>query len=49
VLDTDKNFAQFCDLDAFFDNVFRDDDTDSTRFDVTAPADEDVLDLSTLS
>ena len=26
VLDTDANFAQFCDLDAFFDNLFKDDD-----------------------
>jgi hypothetical protein len=25
VLDTDANFAQFCDLDAFFDNIFTDD------------------------
>ena len=25
VLDTDANFAQFCDLDAFFDNIFSDD------------------------
>lgn len=25
VLDTDANFSQFCDLDAFFDNVFKDD------------------------
>jgi len=24
VLDTDENFSQFCDLDAFFDNVFKD-------------------------
>src|SRR4249919_1593130 len=24
VLDTDSNFAQFCDLDAFFDNLFKD-------------------------
>ena len=24
VLDTSANFAQFCDLDAFFDNVFKD-------------------------
>jgi hypothetical protein len=29
VLDTDANFAQFCDLDAFFDNIFSDDDTES--------------------
>jgi hypothetical protein len=27
VLDTDANFSQFCDLDAFFDNVFKDDGT----------------------
>ena len=26
VLDTDSNFSQFCDLDAFFDNLFKDDD-----------------------
>jgi hypothetical protein len=25
VLDTNSNFAQFCDLDAFFDNLFKDD------------------------
>src|SRR3954453_17128862 len=25
VLDTDANFAQFCDLDAFFDSLFKDD------------------------
>lgn len=25
VLDTDANFAQFCDLDAFFDNIFTED------------------------
>jgi hypothetical protein len=25
VLDTDSNFSQFCDLDAFFDNLFKDD------------------------
>ena len=25
VLDTDASFAQFCDLDAFFDNIFSDD------------------------
>jgi len=25
VLDTDANFAQFCDLDAFFENIFTDD------------------------
>ncbi len=24
VLDTDSNFSQFCDLDAFFDNLFKD-------------------------
>lgn len=24
VLDTDSNFAQFCDIDAFFDNLFKD-------------------------
>jgi hypothetical protein len=24
VLDTDQNFSQFCDLDAFFDNLFKD-------------------------
>jgi hypothetical protein len=107
VLDTDSNFAQFCDLDAFFDNLFKDDEgagpykttgtdeidgekvvkveqsdkegtatgyvlvdgkhylvklertegdepghvefTDfNKKFDVTAPADEDVVDLSSL-
>jgi hypothetical protein len=26
VLDTDSNFAQFCDLDAFFDNLFKDEE-----------------------
>jgi hypothetical protein len=26
VLDTDANFSQFCDLDAFFDNLFKDED-----------------------
>jgi hypothetical protein len=26
VLDTDSNFSQFCDLDAFFDNLFKDDE-----------------------
>jgi hypothetical protein len=25
VLDTESNFSQFCDLDAFFDNLFKDD------------------------
>ena len=29
VLDTDANFSQFCDLNAFFDNVFKDDATAS--------------------
>lgn len=107
VLDTDSNFAQFCDLDAFFENLFKDDkgagpykttgtdeidgekvvkveqsDNEGTatgyvlvdgrhylvklertegdepghveftdfnkKFDVTAPADEDVVDLSSL-
>jgi hypothetical protein len=107
VLDTDSNFSQFCDLDAFFDNLFKDDkdaggykttgtdDVDGDKvvkveqkddkgssvgyvlvdgkhylvklertegdepghldftdfdkkFDVTAPADDDVIDLSTL-
>jgi hypothetical protein len=107
VLDTDSNFAQFCDLDAFFDNLFKDeegaskyettgtDEVDGEKvvkveqsddkgtsvgyvridgdhyllklertegdepghlefsdfdkeFDVTAPADEDVIDLSTV-
>ena len=107
VLDTDSNFAQFCDLDAFFDNLFKDEEgaskyettgTDEIdgeqvvkveqsddkgtsvgyvridgdhyllklertegdepghlefsdfdkEFDVTAPADEDVIDLSTV-
>ena len=28
VLDTDANFAQFCDLDAFFDNLFKDEEGD---------------------
>ena len=27
VLDTDSNFSQFCDLDAFFDNLFESDDS----------------------
>jgi hypothetical protein len=107
VLDTDSNFSQFCDLDAFFDNLFKSEDdaekykTTGTEeidgdkvvkveqsddkgssvgyvliegdhyllklertegdepgrlefsdfdkeFDVTAPADEDVIDLSTV-
>jgi hypothetical protein len=107
VLDTDSNFSQFCDLDAFFDQIFKKDDDASTykttgtdeldgkkvvkvdqtdkdgtstgyvllegkhylvkiertkgdepgalefsdfnkSFDVEAPADEDVIDLSTL-
>lgn len=26
VVDTDSNFAQFCDLDSFFDNLFKDDE-----------------------
>jgi hypothetical protein len=30
VLDTDANFSQFCDLDAFFDNVFKDKGTGGT-------------------
>jgi hypothetical protein len=30
VLDTNANFAQFCDLDAFFDNLFKTDDRAST-------------------
>jgi len=30
VLDTDANFSQFCDLDAFFDNVFKDDSDGGT-------------------
>jgi len=30
VLDTDSSFAQFCDLDAFFDNLFKDDSTASS-------------------
>jgi hypothetical protein len=29
VLDTDSNFSQFCDLDAFFDGVFKEDDSAS--------------------
>jgi hypothetical protein len=107
VLDTDSTFSQFCDLDAFFDNLFKDDEgagdykttgTDDVdgdevvkveqkddkgtsvgyvlvdgdhylvklertegdepghldfsdfdkKFDVTAPADDEVIDLSTL-
>jgi hypothetical protein len=39
VLDTDKSFAQFCDLNAFFDNVFKD-DTDSTSTYKTTGTDE---------
>ena len=27
VLDTDSNFSQFCDLDAFFDNLFKDEES----------------------
>ena len=27
MLDTDSNFAQFCDLDAFFDNLFKDEES----------------------
>src|SRR4051794_1300974 len=27
VLDTDSNFSQFCDLEAFFDNLFKDDES----------------------
>jgi hypothetical protein len=27
VLDTDANFSQFCDLDAFFDNLFKEDES----------------------
>jgi hypothetical protein len=34
VVDTDSNFSQFCDLDAFFDNLFKD-DKDSTGYKVT--------------
>ena len=30
VLDTDSNFSQFCDLDSFFDSMFKADDTSST-------------------
>jgi hypothetical protein len=30
VLDTDSSFSQFCDLDAFFDSVFKQDDAAST-------------------
>jgi hypothetical protein len=30
VLDTDQNFSQFCDLDAFFDNVLKDDEDGGT-------------------
>jgi len=26
VIDSDANFSQFCDLDAFFDNIFKDED-----------------------
>jgi hypothetical protein len=29
VVDNDKSFAQFCDLDAFFDNIFKQDDSSS--------------------
>ncbi len=34
VLDTDSNFAQFCDLDAFFDNLFKN-DADSSGYKTT--------------
>ena len=34
VVDTDSNFAQFCDLDAFFDNLFKDDE-DSAEYTTT--------------
>jgi hypothetical protein len=35
VLDTDASFSQFCDLDAFFDNVFKDDGGDGGDYKVT--------------
>jgi hypothetical protein len=35
VLDTDANFAQFCDLDAFFDNIFTDDGGSKGDYKVT--------------
>ena len=35
VLDTDANFAQFCDLDAFFDNIFAEEDGTKADYKVT--------------
>jgi hypothetical protein len=34
VVDNDKSFAQFCDLDAFFDNIFADDSGDKADYTV---------------
>jgi hypothetical protein len=34
VLDTDANFAQFCDLDAFFDSIFADDEGNTADYEV---------------
>ena len=34
VLDTDSNFSQFCDLDAFFDNLFKSDES-SSKYETT--------------
>jgi hypothetical protein len=41
VLDTDANFAQFCDLDAFFDNIFSDEDGDKADYEVKGTDDVD--------
>ena len=34
MLDTDSNFSQFCDLDAFFDNLFKSDES-SSKYETT--------------
>ena len=34
VLDTDANFAQFCDLDSFFDSIFLDDNGTDAEYEV---------------
>jgi hypothetical protein len=44
VLDTDANFSQFCDLDAFFDNIFKEDDT-SSKYKTTGTDEVDGKDV----
>ena len=41
VLDTDNNFAQFCDLDEFFDSIFLDDDGTETEYEVKGTSEID--------